>query len=71
MKLIKESEPPPLPSIVSHFIKDIIAKLLDKNPENRPNALELLNKDEIQPYIEKIIALVSSFDKIAGEEIKR
>jgi hypothetical protein len=38
MKLISESEPAPLPSTVSPFIKEIIAKLLDKNPENRPDA---------------------------------
>ena len=38
MILIKESKPAPLPSTVSPFIKEIIAKLLDKNPENRPDA---------------------------------
>ena len=38
MKLIRESEPAPLPSTVSPFIKEIIAKLLDKNPETRPDA---------------------------------
>jgi eukaryotic-like serine/threonine-protein kinase len=36
--LIVESEPAPLPSTVSPFIKKLIAKLLDKNPENRPDA---------------------------------
>jgi hypothetical protein len=38
MKLIRESEPTPLPSKVSPFIKEIISKLLDKNPEARPDA---------------------------------
>ena len=38
MKLIRESEPGPLPSTVSPFIKEMIGKLLDKNPENRPDA---------------------------------
>ena len=38
MKKIRESEPAPLPSKVSPFIKEIIAKLLDKNPETRPDA---------------------------------
>ena len=38
MKLIRESEPAPLPSTVSPFIKELIAKLLDKNPETRPDA---------------------------------
>jgi serine/threonine protein kinase len=37
LKLITESEPAPLPSTVSPFIKQIIAKLLDKNPEARPH----------------------------------
>jgi serine/threonine protein kinase len=38
MKLIREGEPVPLPSTVSPFIKEIITKLLDKNPETRPDA---------------------------------
>jgi serine/threonine protein kinase len=36
--LITKSEPAPLPSTVSPFIKEMIAKLLDKNPETRPSA---------------------------------
>jgi serine/threonine protein kinase len=32
MKLIRESEPAPLPSSVSPFIKEIINKLLNKDP---------------------------------------
>ena len=55
MKLISESEPAPLPTTVSPFIKEIIAKLLDKNPESRPDAKGLLIRDEIKPYIKKII----------------
>jgi serine/threonine protein kinase len=42
MKLISESEPAPLPSTVSPFIKEIITKLLKKNPESRPDAKEFL-----------------------------
>jgi serine/threonine protein kinase len=38
MNLIRETEPTPLPSTVSPFIKEIIAKLLDKNPETRLDA---------------------------------
>jgi eukaryotic-like serine/threonine-protein kinase len=53
--LIVESEPEPLPSTVSPFIKELIARLLDKKPENRPDAEELLSKVEIRPYILKII----------------
>jgi hypothetical protein len=38
MNLIRESEAALLPSTVSPFIKELIAKLLDKNPETRPDA---------------------------------
>jgi serine/threonine protein kinase len=38
LKLIRETELPPLPSSISPFIKEIITKLLDKNPENRLDA---------------------------------
>ncbi len=38
MKLIRESDPAPLPSTASPFIKQIIAQLLDKSPETRPDA---------------------------------
>ena len=37
-KLIRENDPEPLPSTVSPLIKEIIAQLLDKNPETRPDA---------------------------------
>jgi hypothetical protein len=33
-----QSEPAPLPSTVSPFIKEIISQLLDKNPETRSDA---------------------------------
>jgi hypothetical protein len=38
MKLIRETEPASLPSTISPFIKEIIAKLLNKDPEMRPDA---------------------------------
>ena len=38
MKLISESEPAPLPSSLSPFIKAIITNLLKKDPEARPDA---------------------------------
>ena len=66
MKLIRESEPAPLPSTVSPFIKEIISKLLDKNPENRPDAQELLIKNEIKPYFNKIVKQVYNSDNNAG-----
>ena len=37
-KLIRESDPAPLPSTVSPFIKEIIRQLLDKNPDTRSDA---------------------------------
>ena len=37
-KLIMEGNPAPLPSTVSAFIKEIIAQLLEKKPETRPDA---------------------------------
>ena len=43
-KAIIEEEPALLPESISPFIKDILRLLLDKNPENRPNASELLKK---------------------------
>jgi hypothetical protein len=48
---IKNNEPAPLPSSVSPFIKELIAALLNKNPEIRPDALTLIYLDEIQLYV--------------------
>jgi serine/threonine protein kinase len=45
---IKNNEPAPLPATLSPFIKEIISKLLEKDPENRPDAQSLLDKDEIK-----------------------
>ncbi len=39
---IKSNDPEPLPATVSPFIKELIAKLLDKNPNTRPDAASLL-----------------------------
>jgi serine/threonine protein kinase len=44
---IKNNDPAPLPSTISQFIKDTIKDLLEKNPENRPDAKQLIIKDEI------------------------
>jgi serine/threonine protein kinase len=51
MMAIKDNEYSPLPSTVSPFIKDIIKKLLNKNPNDRPDAQALINMVEIKPYI--------------------
>ncbi len=55
MNSIKEKEPAPLPSTVSQFMKDLIESLLEKNPENRPDAASLLFNDRIKPHVEKIV----------------
>ena len=61
-KLIRESDPAPLPSTVSSFIKEIITQLLDKNPDTRSDAEYLLSKKEIKPYKKKIIELLQKSD---------
>ena len=45
--ICNEEEPNPLPSSVSPFMKEMVARLLDKNPETRPDALTLLQIQEI------------------------
>jgi serine/threonine protein kinase len=45
---IKDKEYTPLPPYISPFIKEIIKSLLEKNPDSRPSAQELMKKDEIQ-----------------------
>jgi hypothetical protein len=42
MRAIGNDQPPPLPDKVSSFLKETAIKLLDKNPETRPDALTLL-----------------------------
>lgn len=56
MNSIREKEPAPLPSTVSPFMKELIGSLLNKNPENRPDAASLLIKDEIRAHFLRIIA---------------
>ena len=42
LKSIKENEPAPLPSQVSSFVSDLLKMLLNKNPNDRPAAEQLL-----------------------------
>ncbi len=42
MNAIKELDPAELPPTVSPFIKQLISKLLDKNPKTRSDAASLL-----------------------------
>ncbi len=44
----------PLPDTVSPFMKSLVDKLLDKNPETRPDALSLLSIEEIFNFVIKI-----------------
>ena len=44
-KLITETEPSPLPSTLSPFVRLIIEQLLNKDREKRPDSVELLNKE--------------------------
>ena len=60
IEAIKENDPPPVQTSLSTFIKEAIKALLDKNPENRPDASTLLNKDEMKIHISKVISLFSS-----------
>jgi hypothetical protein len=53
---IQNKDPAPLPDSVSPFIKKIIKDLLDKNPLSRPDAQTLVDLDEIQVYIQRVIA---------------
>ncbi len=39
---ILNDKPPPLPSSTSAIIKEIIEMLLIKNPEDRPNTVQLM-----------------------------
>jgi hypothetical protein len=43
---------------------------LEKNPETRLSAQQLIEKDEIKAYIQKLIDSLSSSDKLAGLMIK-
>ena len=53
---IKNNEPAPLPPTVSPFIKEIITALLDKNAKSRPDAQTLIDREEIQVYVKRIIS---------------
>ncbi len=41
--------------------------MLEKNPENRPDAASLLKKDKIQDHVQNILTLVRNYDKGIGE----
>lgn len=53
---ILHDDPKPLIKPVSAFIQEFITRLLDKKPENRPDAKTILERDEMQDYIQKVIS---------------
>ena len=66
---ITEEKPLPLPDTVSQFMKRLLDKLLDKNPETRPDALTLLSIDEIFNEVIKIQAKVAEVDRQMGSQL--
>ncbi len=59
----------PLPNTVSQFMKRLLDKLLDKNPETRPDALTLLSIDEIFNEVINIQAKVAEVDREMGSQL--
>jgi serine/threonine protein kinase len=66
LKNIESKKPAPLQPSLSSFIKETIKKLLEKNPEARPDTKTLIDKEEIQVYVRKILSLFSH-DKIGSK----
>ena len=52
---IREKPFKPLPSGVSPFIKELLSKLLEKDPNSRPDANTLLSDPQIKEYAVKVI----------------
>ena len=69
LKAITEKKPLPLPDTVSQFMKILLDKLLDKNPETRPDALTLLSIDKIFNEVIKIQAKVAEVDREMGSQL--
>lgn len=59
----------PLPDTVSQFLKNLVDKLLDKNPETRPDALTLLSIDEIFNEVIRIQKKVAEVDREMGSQL--
>ncbi len=49
----------PIPSSTSSFIKEIIEELLIKNPNDRPTTDQIMQKQKMQYYIQKVNSMVS------------
>jgi hypothetical protein len=42
LKSIKKNQPAPLPTSISSFAKELVGMLLNKNPNERPDAEQLI-----------------------------
>ena len=58
---ITDQEPEPLPSSVSPLVRNLISKLLDKNPVTRPDAKTTLK--EVRNYVDQIVTKIQSVDQ--------
>lgn len=62
MNAITDEDPAELPSSVSPLHRDIIYALLNKNPEKRPNATQLLNLPEVKEAAQRLHNQIRQFD---------
>ena len=67
--VIRKEKPLPLPETVSPFMKNLVDKLLDKNPDTRPDALTLLSIDEIFNEVIRIQIKVAEVEKEMGAQL--
>lgn len=67
---IKNDPLKPLPDTVSPSIRGIIAKLLDKNPQTRPNTSTLLKVNVIKFQVLKLIGRIHQVNQTIAEQVK-
>ena len=63
---ISENQYHPIPRPVSPLVQQLIDLMLNIKPEERPEAINLLLIQELQPYIEKLFATINEIDKEMG-----
>jgi hypothetical protein len=52
---IKDKKPDPLPSNIKEETRNIVEMLLEKDPNNRPDAQTLLSKKEVKLIVEDLL----------------